>query len=91
MRCAIYSRFSSENQFDRSIDDQIRKCRQCADRFGWEVLDGQIYTDRAVSGMTTIGRAGLASLLEVAERRPRSFDYVLVDDTSRLSRDRLKY
>lgn len=90
MRCAIYSRYSSLNQFDRSIDDQIRKCRQCADQLGWEVLDGHIYTDRAVSGTTTIGRTGLASLLEVAERRPRSFDYILVDDTSRLSRDQVE-
>jgi len=90
MRCAIYARYSSDNQNDRSIDDQIRKCCQFADREGWQVLDGHIYTDRALSGTTTVGRAGLHQLLELALSKSKPFDYVLIDDTSRLSRDKIE-
>ena len=86
MRCAVYARYSSDLQHDRSIDDQIRNCRQFADRKGWLVLDGHIYTDRAVSGASTIGRPGINDLLTDAGQSPSPFDYLLVDDTSRLSR-----
>lgn len=90
MRCAIYARYSSDLQRDRSIDDQVRNCRQFAEKKDWVVLDGHIYTDRAVSGATIAGRSGLAELLKTAEAKPRPFDYVLVDDTSRLSRDKIE-
>jgi DNA invertase Pin-like site-specific DNA recombinase len=49
-RCAIYARFSSEKQNALSIDQQIRKCREYADRNNLRVLDGQIYSDEAISG-----------------------------------------
>lgn len=39
MRAAIYARFSSENQREQSIDDQIRVCRQFAARDGITVLE----------------------------------------------------
>ncbi|MFH1374381.1 MAG: recombinase family protein [bacterium] len=86
MRCAIYARYSSDLQRDRSIDDQIRNCSRFAEQKGWVVLDGHKYTDRAVSGASAIGRTGLSDLLRVAQTLPHSFDYLLVDDTSRLSR-----
>ena len=86
MRCSIYARYSSDLQHDRSIDDQIRNCRQFADRLGWLVLDSHIYTDRAVSGASTIGRPGINELINDAGQLPVPFDYLLVDDTSRLSR-----
>ncbi|WP_416193166.1 recombinase family protein [Nitrobacter sp. TKz-YC01] len=41
---AIYARFSTEKQRDASIDDQIRLCRERADREGWRVVD--TFTDR---------------------------------------------
>ncbi len=86
MRCAIYARFSSDLQRERSIDDQIMKCRSHAENAGWKVLEEHVYTDKAISGASMIGRAGLRSLLEAATSTPRLFDYVLADDTSRLSR-----
>ncbi len=33
-RVAIYARYSSDSQRDASIEDQIRVCRQRADREG---------------------------------------------------------
>ncbi len=87
MRCAIYARYSSDLQRDRSIDDQVRNCRRFAEKKGWVVLDGHIYTDRAISGASVIGRTGLLDLLRTAQESPKPFDYLLVDDTSRLSRE----
>ena len=85
-RCAIYARFSSEKQNALSIDQQIRKCREYATREGLRVLDECIFTDLAISGATA-ARAGLQKLLAAAQTKPRPFDVILVDDTSRLSRD----
>ena len=84
-RCAIYARFSSEKQNSLSITQQIRKCREYADREGLRVLDEHIYADEAISG-TTDDRAGLAKMLAATKQKPRAFDVILCDDTSRLSR-----
>ena len=85
-RCAIYARYSSEKQNSLSIDQQIRKCREYAEQHGLRVLDEHTYADEAISGATD-DRAGLRRLLSAARERPRPFDVVLVDDTSRMSRD----
>jgi site-specific DNA recombinase len=84
-RCAVYARFSSEKQNRLTIDQQIRKCREYADRHGLRVLDAHVYADEAISGATD-DRAGLQRLLSAAHEKPRPFDVILVDDTSRLSR-----
>ncbi len=84
-RCAIYARFSSEKQNALSIDQQIRKCREYADRAGLRVLEQCVFADHAVSGATD-ERAGLQRLLTCAKEKPPAFDVILVDDTSRLSR-----
>jgi len=60
-RCAIYARFSSDKQSAASIHDQVRKCREYAQAHGWEILDGHIYSDEAISGATA-ERAGLKRL-----------------------------
>ena len=85
-RCAIYARFSSEKQNALSIDQQIRKCREFASTHSLRVLDPHVYADEAISGATD-DRAGLKRLLSAVRERPRPFDVVLVDDTSRMSRD----
>jgi site-specific DNA recombinase len=98
-RCAIYSRYSSDRQSPCSITDQNRKCIQFAEAREWSVLEDYIFADAATTG-TISDRAGLQKLLAAAESKPRPFDVVLVDDSSRLSRklsdalqfsDRLKF
>jgi site-specific DNA recombinase len=84
-RCAIYARYSSEKQNPLSPDQQIRKCREYADRNGLDVLDDFIFADEAISGASD-DRTALQRLLSLAKHRPRQFDVILVDDTSRLSR-----
>ena len=84
-RCAVYARYSSEKQNALSIDQQIRKCRECAQREGLQVIEECIFTDEAITGATD-NRAGLQKLLETAKEKPVRFNVILVDDTSRLSR-----
>ncbi len=85
LRCAVYARYSTDKQNPLSIEDQVRKCREYADRQGWQILNQHIYSDAAVSGATD-DRVGLCRLLEAAASSPRPFDGILIDDTSRLSR-----
>ena len=84
-RCAVYARYSSEKQNPLTIEQQIRKCREYAGRHNLRVLDEHTYADEAISGATD-DRSNLRCLLGVARQKPRQFDVILVDDTSRLSR-----
>src|ERR1051325_555817 len=36
-RCAVYARYSSDLQSATSIEDQLRLCRDYAERQGWEI------------------------------------------------------
>lgn len=82
MRTAVYARFSSENQRDASIEDQVRICRARAEREGWRVVE--TFTDYAVSGSTTL-RPGYQALMSAM--RSGSVDVVLAESLDRLSRD----
>jgi len=86
VRCAIYARYSSEQQRKTSIEDQIRNCRAAAERNGWVVLDDFIRSDEERTGRTLVGREGIADLIRLAMQRPKVFDAILIDDTSRLGR-----
>ena len=46
MRFVIYARFSSANQSQASIDDQIEVCTRYIDKHGWVIVD--TYADFAV-------------------------------------------
>ena len=56
-RAAVYCRYSSENQRETSIDDQIASCRRDAAARGFVVLDDHVYVDRARPEPLMIGRA----------------------------------
>ena len=87
MRCAIYSRYSSDLQRPASIEDQIRNCRECATARGWIIQDDYVVSDQAMSGATVAGREAFDFLIRAAKAKPRPFDLILVDDTSRLARN----
>ena len=82
MRAAIYARYSSANQRDASIEDQVRTCKAHIKHERWSLAG--TYTDHAISGATTL-RPGYQKLLEDA--RSGSFDVVLSEGLDRLSRD----
>jgi DNA invertase Pin-like site-specific DNA recombinase len=81
-RAAVYARFSSENQREASIDDQIRVCTAHLAREGFSVVE--TYADYAVSGATTL-RPGYQALLRDA--RAKRFDIVVAESLDRFSRD----
>ena len=81
-RVALYARYSSDNQRDASIEDQLRQCRERASREGWTVVDS--YSDRAISGASLI-RSGIQELL--ADAQTGRFDMVLSEALDRISRD----
>jgi site-specific DNA recombinase len=60
LKVAIYARYSSHNQRDASIADQLRVCRDFAARQGWTVVHE--FTDHAVSGATLL-RSGFQTLI----------------------------
>jgi DNA invertase Pin-like site-specific DNA recombinase len=81
-RCAIYARYSSDQQREASIEDQLRICRARAEREGWTVVE--TFTDAAISGATLL-RKGYQRLLEAM--RDGRLDVVLAESLDRLSRD----
>ncbi len=84
-QCAVYARYSSDQQRPTSIDDQLRKCLEYARQQGWVVDPGDIYTDEALSGVGA-DRVGYRTMLQRVFQKPRRIATILVDDTSRLSR-----
>lgn len=80
----IYARYSSAGQREESIEDQVRVCRQAAERDGAEVL--RVYHDDATTGRTADGRA--AFLRMVADARRGAFSAVYVYKLDRFARNR---
>src|SRR5215475_12119608 len=87
IRAAIYARFSSDRQKDRSIDDQIALCRDLCAREGMAVIS--TFEDRAISGAGAINRPGFQALMRAAEAR--LFDVIVAEDMDRLFRDQADY
>jgi DNA invertase Pin-like site-specific DNA recombinase len=83
VKCAIYTRSATNSQ--ASIDEQRRQCEEYALRNGWTVAAH--YSDPARSASEITGRPALQALLTDAEKTPPAFGHVLVEDTSRLSRN----
>jgi site-specific DNA recombinase len=80
---ALYARFSSDLQKDRSIDDQFAVCRDLAKREGLKVV--ATFEDRAKSGSTVYERDGLRDMMTAA--KAKRFDTIIVESLDRLSRD----
>ena len=82
-RAAVYARFSTDLQSERSAEDQITLCRAYADREGYQVVAA--YEDKAKSGASMFGRYGLQQLL--ADASNQKFDVIIVEALDRLARD----
>src|SRR3974377_1265861 len=83
MRAAIYARYSTDLQSASSIEDQVRLCRERAEKENGTVVD--IYSDYAISGSSLHNRPGMRALLEEAKKG--RFDCVIAEALDRVSRD----
>lgn len=81
MRAVIYARYSSDNQREASIEDQLEVCRRYINRQGWKFVHD--YKDRALSGASD-KRPGYQQLLADAELG--QFDVVVSEALDRLGR-----
>ena len=64
-RAFIYSRYSTDLQNEKSVEDQIELCKTHARKLGLSVVGCE--HDRAKSGASTFGRPGLGRILEAAK------------------------
>ena len=83
---AIYARFSTDNQRETSIEDQVRRCKAVAERNGYTVPNHLIFSDSAISGSekATTKREGYKALIDAWESG--KFDCLILDEISRISR-----
>nr|WP_182591098.1 recombinase family protein [Agrobacterium sp. RC10-4-1] len=82
-RVALYARYSSDNQREASIDDQLRICREQAKRENWKIVG--TYKDAGISGASMILRPGIQALL--GDAQAGQLDVVLAEALDRISRD----
>lgn len=81
MRAVIYARYSSENQREASIDDQIEVCRRYIDQQQWTCVTS--YADRALSGASE-RRPEYQRM--IADAEVGSFDVIVCEALDRLGR-----
>lgn len=83
MTAVIYARFSSHNQREESIEQQLKECYAFAERNGYTVI-GE-YIDRAISG-TTDSRPDFLRM--ISDSTNKNFEYVIVYQLDRFARNR---
>src|SRR6185437_12755349 len=81
--CALYLRYSSDRQNERSPEDQEAVCRPYMERLGFAVV--AVYVDRAKSGASVHERTDFQRMLADAKRG--LFKAVCAETTSRYGRD----
>ena len=80
LRAVIYARYSSDNQREASIEDQLEVCRRYVERQSWTI--GEVYADQALSGASRFRPAFQRMLADAEQRR---FDVIVVEALDRLS------
>ena len=81
----IYARYSSNNQREASIEQQVEWCTGLAGRYELQLLD--VYADKAISGRTD-NRPSFQRMMQDA--RQGKFDYVLAWKSNRMGRNMLE-
>jgi DNA invertase Pin-like site-specific DNA recombinase len=82
---ASYSRYSSDAQKDRSIEDQQLLNREFAARNNLRLPSHLEFSDRALTGATLAQRSGAAALMQAM--KDKRFDALVVENLDRLARD----
>lgn len=80
----IYARFSSHNQKDESIEQQVDECTEFAQANNIQIIE--VYADKAVSGRTD-KRAAFQRMMKDAERH--KFEVIIAYKSNRIARNML--
>lgn len=84
MRVCLYARYSTDNQSQNSIEDQLRAGRERAARESWSIA--MVHSDEGISGATPVSlRSGGKALL--ADALADRFDVLIVEGLDRITRD----
>ena len=81
----IYARYSSHAQRDESIEQQIQKCEEYAQRQGLTVIE--IYSDAAISGKTD-NRPAFQRMMK--DSKKHRFQYVIAWKSNRMGRNMME-
>lgn len=83
----IYARYSTADQAETSIEDQIRRCRNTIKSKGLLVSREYVFQDKAISGSASAQsqRAGYNDLINAI--KSKQIHLLVVDEISRLSRN----
>lgn len=84
-RAVVYARYSSHNQREASIEQQIKWCMEYAERKGYTIIE--IYSDKAISGKTD-NRPQFQKMMR--DSRKGLFDYVIAWKSNRMGRNMLQ-
>lgn len=84
-RAVIYARYSSHNQREASIEQQVEMCQALAARMGLTIID--TYPDKAISGKTD-KRPYFQRMM--ADATEGLFDYVIAWKSNRMGRNMLE-
>lgn len=84
-RAVIYARYSSHNQREASIEQQVQWCMDYAHRNGYTVTE--IYSDKAISGRTD-NRPQFQRMMR--DSKKGLFDYVIAWKSNRMGRNMLQ-
>lgn len=86
-RATAYGRVSSDGQSRASIPDQLRNCREAATEKEWAFIEECVRWDQDQTGTSLVNRKGIQDLIAMAKLKPRPFDIIIIDDTSRFGRN----
>ena len=81
---AIYARFSSALQSERSVDDQVRRCREYVAQHGSDPEAVKVFADFAISG-ASLERPGFEAMMAAVNKG--TIKAIVTEDLSRISRD----
>lgn len=85
---AAYSRVSTEEQTEFSLDAQIKAIKDYAAKNGYTILPEHIYVDDGYSGRKAEKRPAFMRMIATAKQKPTGFEAILVHKLDRFARSR---
>ena len=83
-KVAIYARYSTDKQNEKSIDDQIAYCKRFIEKQD-DMVHTHTFFDKEISGDFIVTRVGMTDLIEHLKKK--EFDVVLAENLDRLTRN----